>query len=69
MKNKSVFLRGIPTKKEIMKEGKNTLKHEPSTRKRKNRLKKIASKGFVHTLKTHKGFVHTNHLRHLYIHR
>lgn len=51
-----------------MKEGKNTFKHEPSTRKRKNRLLKTASKGFVHTLKTHKGFVHTNHLRHLYIH-
>lgn len=42
-----------------MKEGKNTFKHEPSMRKRKNRLLKIASKGFVHTLKTHKGFVHT----------
>ena len=48
-----------------MKEGKKT---RLSTRKRKNRLLKTASKGFVHTLKTHKGFVHTNHLRHLYIH-
>lgn len=42
-----------------MKEGKNTFKHELSTRKRKNRLLKTASKGFVHT----------NHLRHLYIQR
>lgn len=55
-----------------MKEGKNTFKHEPTSElareNAKNRLKKTASKGFVHTLKTHKGFVHTNHLRHLYIH-
>lgn len=42
-----------------MKEGKNTFKHEPSTRKRKNRLLKIASKGFVHTLETYKDIVHT----------
>lgn len=34
-----------------MKEGKNTFKHEPSTRKRKNRLLKTASKGFVCTKK------------------
>lgn len=32
-----------------MKEGKNTFKHEPSMRKRKNRLLKIASKGIVCT--------------------
>lgn len=34
-----------------MKEGKNTFKHEPSMRKRKNRLLKIASKGIVCTKK------------------
>lgn len=28
---------------------------------------KIASKGFVHTLESHKGFVHTNRLRDVYI--
>lgn len=47
-----------------MKEGKNTFKHELSTRKRKNMLLKIASKDFVHTLKPYKDFVHTNYLRH-----
>lgn len=42
-----------------MKEGKNTFKHELSTRQRKNRLLKTASKDFVHTLKPYKDFVHT----------
>lgn len=49
-----------------MKEGK---KHAQARENAKKVLLKTASKGFVHTLKTHKGFVHTNHLRHLYIHR
>lgn len=42
-----------------MKEGKNTFKHELSTRKRKNRLLKTASKGIVHTPETYKDIVHT----------
>ena len=69
MKYKRVFLRGIYTKKDYERRKKNTFKHDPSTRKRKNRLKKIASKDFVHTLKPYKDFVHTNYLRHWYIQR